>query len=110
MASTYSDTEIRVQYEYLRTQADLWNDMLAPLAGLIIGFTKDFSIQHSAKIEYNVLKEMLEVSDANIKFVRERAWEAQMVFRAMAERLEQFVAWYEEGSQFSDQLKKTAGT
>jgi hypothetical protein len=82
--------------------------MLAPLAGLVIGFSRDFSIQKSAGIEYNLMRQMLDVSDENIAFVRERAWEAQMVFRALSQRLDEIVGWYEETSTYARQLRNTA--
>lgn len=107
MASNLSDREVRVQYEYLQTQVEIWDRMLAHLAGLVVTFTKDFSIQHSSNIEFNILKEMLDTSDRTIHFVRERATEAQLVARGLSERLAQIKGWYEEGTVFRDQLKNT---
>ena len=108
MATTYSDTEVRVQYEYLKTQVQLWQDMLNKLAGLAVTFSKEFSIQYSSKVEFNYLKELLDESEKNIKFVRDRAFEAQMIALALAERLSMIIAWYENGSKYSQALLRTA--
>ena len=107
MANSPGDRQVRVQYEYLRTQAEIWERMLTPLAGLVVRFSKDFTIQHSSKIGFNALHELLETSDRTILFVRDRATEAQLVARGLSERLAQIQGWYETGTVYRNELKNT---
>jgi len=102
-----TDREIRIDYEYIKTQQHIWHDMLAEFAGGAVEHSKNLAVTNKSSVEFIFLRDMAELNQEVQEFVRQRGFEATMVSYAIAEKLAEILAWYEEGSEFSRRLERT---
>lgn len=91
--------QIRAEYEYIKTNAHLFREVLSTFADLAQGYAGELRVRQTSDVQFGVLARVATASGEACDFVRERAFEAVQILTAIGERLDEIVAWYEDGSQ-----------
>lgn len=91
--------QIRAEYEYIKTNAHVFREVLSTFADLAQGYTGELRVRQTSDVQFGVLAELAGYTDAARDYVRQYAFEAAQTLTAIGERLDEIVAWYEDASR-----------